>query len=844
LTDFGFSTFCLSSWKEGPLLREGVYVKDRIFLTKYSFWSHPNRHEDGYNFEEAIREEVYSFGMTCFWVFFSQSTAIPSEAGITFAKMRGQMLTLCSELAQTPEMGLSRDQIAFLARFFEATLSHEAHRRCASHEIISLFETKTETSDATWTQSFGISIPENSNLIMPEFSLIKSLGQLLAIDYRVRAYIRSCFLDILKEETNPEVLRGTHFAVACCYELGFGGLADQTRRDAHLQQSGSSLEELETQLRDFKSTKGVVYFEGQFRTAMESGLIPPLDMVQALRDVPTSSDLATLMRVEIDNMERVLGVASTHIVHMKSMLANLYWEHGQTKLARDMLLACLCALENNADDVDHWDLLFVKGAVAEAETRVGNWDTAEDLLRGLIEEVTALGGRDHSETIVVKNQLALALADSGKWEEAVPLQKELREVQKERLGVGHPLTLQFTTPLLQSLIELGEYDEAEELMENIKSLRDAVWGKDSQDTLLSLMDEARLLDARGLYEEAEDVERMALERCQQSLEQDHPYTLDCMMNLALTLIHRVGIEEAEGLAKQCVAAYVRVKGERNPDTLRSRSSLAMIYKELGNWREAMNEDLQAYQGLQQELGLVHPFTLASMHGLGQDYWKLNKLNEAEEVLVQALRGQIDALGEDHRETIETKTMLGNVYAELENLEDATAMLESALASSKRKWGDDNRDTLIAAMNLATVYDDAGHVQKAIDLEEESLTKAREHLDPHDPITLTLITNLAMSYMTPSIYRHEDGVRLAEEAVRTRSTLGEDGGNAEGLAHAQNGLAQVYTRVGRLEEAKDLHELAFASRLEMFGEEHPDTEMSADKLQEVRTMFIQRQMYIT
>jgi hypothetical protein len=168
-------------------------------------------------------------------------------------------------------------------------------------------------------------------------------------------------------------------------------------------------------------------------------------------------------------MERVLGAINTHVVHMKCMFANLYWEHGLIKPARDMLLACLHALEEDTEDTDRWVLFFVKGAVAEAETRVGNWDRAEELLRDLLGEVTTLAGREHAETLVVKNQLALALADSGKWEEAVPLRKELMEVQKERLGLNHPLTLQFTTPLLQSLLELGEYDEAEELVENVKS---------------------------------------------------------------------------------------------------------------------------------------------------------------------------------------------------------------------------------------------------------------------------------------------------------------------------------------------------------------------------------------
>jgi hypothetical protein len=496
LTDFGFSTFCLSSWEEGPLLREGVYLRDRIYLTKSLLWSHPYHHEDGYSFEEAILEEVYAFGMSCFWIIFSQSAAFPSEAEIRSTKMEGKMLELCSEMAQSPEMDLSRNQIAFLTRLFQATLSHEAHLRWTFSEIIVLLETETATTNVSKILNLDVSIPEGSRLIMPEFSLIESLGQLLTIDYRVRAYIRRCLMELLEEETNPETIRRTHFAVACCYELGFGGVMDQAKRDTHLQQAGSKLEELQRQLTHFNSTKGVVYFEGQFRTAMESGLIPPLDMVQALRDVPTSSDLAALMREEVKNMERVLGTINTHVVHMKCMLANLNWEHGLIKPARDMLLACLYVLEESTEDADRWDLFFVKGAVAEAETRVGNWDRAENLLRDLLREVTSLAGRDHAETIVVKNQLALALADSGKWEEAMPLQKELMEVQKERLGVNHPLTLQFTTPLLQSLIELSEYNEAEELMENIKELRDTVWGKDSQDTLLSLMDEARLLEAR------------------------------------------------------------------------------------------------------------------------------------------------------------------------------------------------------------------------------------------------------------------------------------------------------------------------------------------------------------
>ncbi|KAF2820864.1 TPR-like protein, partial [Ophiobolus disseminans] len=780
-------------------------MKDTIKLTKRSLWSHPDRHDRGYEFQQAVLEEVYSFGMTCFWILFSTSAVFPSQAKITSMKKEGRMPELCSELAHSTKLNLSMEQVAFTERLFAITLSNDAQERCTFQDLVRLFEAYPAKLYVIAAQSFETSIPTDSALIIPEFSLIKSLAQLLTVDYRVRAHIRDCLLQALEEETNEEALRRTHYEIACCYHLGFGGSANQKSRDLHLLQAGLSLGTVEAQLLEFNSTNGVVYFKGQFHTAMESGLIPPLDMVQALRDVPTSSNLAVLMQEEIESMRTALGPTNTHIVHMVSVLANLYYEHGQIKPAHDMLLTSLNALENDVSNIDPWDLLFLRGQVAEANTRAGNWEEATPLLRTLLEEVIALGGELHAEVIVIKNQLALTLADLGSWAEAVRIQKEIVETQIERLGEKHPVTLQFQASLLQSLIELGDYDAAEELMRHIARLRISVWGEASQDTLLSMMDEARLLEVQSGYEEAEALERSALKICQQSLEQDHPYTLDCMMNLALTLIHRGGLTEGVGLAEQCVTTYSRVKGEQHPDTLRSRSSLALVYKESGKWKEAAQQDSRAYEGLQQGLGTNHPITLESMYGLGQDYWKLNMLEQAEQILIQCLEGRIAVLGDEHTETLETMNMLGNIYAEREKLDEATAILDQTLRASMRRLGENHRDTLIRAMNLATVYGDAGHAKKAMELEEETLAKAEKHCDPHDSILVTLNRHLAMSCMSSSVERYDDGLRLAENALNMLSTFESLEGDGEALADAQSTLAQVYTHWERFEEARKLHE---------------------------------------
>ncbi|KAF2805740.1 kinase-like protein, partial [Mytilinidion resinicola] len=69
ITDFGYSTVCIDI-QDGSRLRKEGTLESGIYLTKPSTWSHPDRHDESYSFQEAVLEEVYTFGMTCFWVLF------------------------------------------------------------------------------------------------------------------------------------------------------------------------------------------------------------------------------------------------------------------------------------------------------------------------------------------------------------------------------------------------------------------------------------------------------------------------------------------------------------------------------------------------------------------------------------------------------------------------------------------------------------------------------------------------------------------------------------------------------------------------------------------------------
>lgn len=681
-----------------------------------------------------------------------------------------------------------------------------------------------------------ISLFTNTSEIV--LQLVDSLAQLYAVDYRVRAFIRKCILELLRElEPDTEIYRHTHLQMAYCYALGFGGEASKEKRDMHLQKANASLSDIKAQIHELRQINGVNYYSGKFRDAMESGLVPPLDLGQALRDVPSSTDFTELVRQEIENLEEHLGSTNTNVVHMKANFAKMLVEHGQVAPAHDMLSKCLKALEQSKIEAENWDRLFIKAELAEAEVEMGRWEEAVTLIQDVLEEDIALYGKIHPETINVKSQLALMLANQGRWNEAILIQEEILEYQENCLGESHPFTLQFTSSLIQSLIEVCEYGKAGYLMNKVITLRDSVWGNESPDTLLSLMDEARLAEAGGHFEVAKSLERDALTRCKRSLEHDHLFTLDCMMNLAQSLTHRSEQKEAEQLGKDCVAAYTRVRGLNHPDTLRSMTSLANVYREIGNYQEAEHIDSVTLGNLMDTLGPLHPFTLQSMHGLGNDYWKLGELEKAEQLLTQAVQGRIQRLGKDHRETLESQMILANIYADQGNLDQAKATMESALETSIRMFGNEHPDTLVKATNLTTIYSDCGLIYEGMKLEEGTLEICRNCLAPDDDILLTLVSNLAISYIRPEIQKYKEALALAEEAVEKRVRLN-DGDYDEHLGTFQSTLAHVYDALGRLEDARTMHGDALDCRRTILGEDHEDTLASKEAIKKVEEKLVQ------
>lgn len=85
-------------------------------------------------------------------------------------------------------------------------------------------------------------------------------------------------------------------------------------------------------------------------------------------------------------------------------------------------------------------------------------------------------------------------------------------------------------------------------------------------------------------------------------------------------------------------------------------------------------------------------------------------------------------------------------------------------------------------------------------------------------------------MDSSVRRYEEALSMAEAAVASRQEPGMH--DPEGLSNAQSILAQIYFRLGRKEESRILHTQVYATRLELFSEDHPDTQDTLEALQEL------------
>ena len=141
----------------------------------------------------------------------------------------------------------------------------------------------------------------------------------------------------------------------------------------------------------------------------------------------------------------------------------------------------------------------------------GRWNTAEELLKLVLDARQTRLGSKHPNTVWATAHLAYTYGQQGRWKEAEELELQVLKAKQMLLGEEHPSTLMSMNNLAVRYCYQGRWKEAEELQLRVMEVTQRVLGEEHPDTLTSMGNLTGTYRSQGRWKEAEDLQSLVME---------------------------------------------------------------------------------------------------------------------------------------------------------------------------------------------------------------------------------------------------------------------------------------------------------------------------------------------
>ena len=480
-----------------------------------------------------------------------------------------------------------------------------------------------------------------------------------------------------------------------------------------------------------------------------------------------------------------------------------------------------------AEALNNFGLLFKK---------TGDYAKAEPLYQEALRIRQKVLGPEHPDTAEILNNLALLYQAMGEYAKAEPLLQEALRIWQKILGPEHSDTAQGLNNLAELYQEMHEYAKAEPLLKEVLEIRQKVLGREHPDTAKSLNDLAELYEAMGDYAKAEPLFKEALEIRQKVLGREHSDTAQSLSNLGALFWAMGDYAKAEPLLKEVLEVRQKVLGHKHLDTARSLNNLAELYQAMGDYAKAEPLFKEALEIRQKVLGREHPDTAQSLSNLGALFWAMGDYAKAEPLYKEALEIWQKVLGPEHPLTATSLNNLAELYEAMGDYAKAEPLFKVALDIRQKVLGREHPNTATTLNNLADLYQATGDYAKAEPLFREALEICQKVLGREHPDTARSLNNLALLYWAMDDYAKAEP--LYKEALEIyQKVLGPEHPN---LATSLNNLAYLELDLGKIQEAKRLGQLGYATGLKAFSQilsfGSEDQRLAYQRLQDPYTLF--------
>ncbi|KAL9119337.1 MAG: hypothetical protein Q9187_004112 [Circinaria calcarea] len=634
MTDFGYSSWYANADK-------------LVYMPRTLQWTAPEWHHRAFSIADALRMDVFSFGLLCLWILFYncqkdihagfENSIKPEERNLSFAQKS------IVKLGELNDQEKSR-----LNRFFELTLAIDPQER--SLDVWQL----TKLLMPHFASALDISKLTEDREAPPQetFQLDLLYEQLYPADFRVRPYIAACLEKRLINSASSHEAQNAAFQLALCYKIGFGVPLDDNKSQSLLRQSTMRPEDIESRLSLMRKSGMYMYLRTHsFADLVESeGSFFSINVAQAYRNQGQLDRAELEIKREIRDAENILGAESYVTTSLKS------------------------------------SLMMILGLKE-------NWEELEQLaLQRLEQEARAQSGENPGSLDIMAN-LAKAYIGQERFEEAEELLNKIMRTRERILGEEHPSTLISMSNLAVLYARQGKCNEAEQLnSQALKKLR-RVLGEKALTTCESMEVMAYIYSLQGKWRKAGETELKVLTIREGSLGQEHPDTLRSIQSLARYYGKEGKRREAEELHMRWMEIKKGIFGGEYPDTLAEMEDVITAYNLQGNFSEAAKLAMRRVEIQQKQLGEEHLSTLSGMHDLAFYFCNEQKWQEAEKLNVHVLDTRKRLLGEDHPDTLISMIHLVVTYMGQNRMEEFVQLLSEAIRLSIAVLGPENPYTL-------------------------------------------------------------------------------------------------------------------------------------------------------
>ena len=343
---------------------------------------------------------------------------------------------------------------------------------------------------------------------------------------------------------------------------------------------------------------------------------------------------------------------------------------------------------------DHYEVVKSKILRADIFLSVGNWRTAEDLLRECMSiilchptepEYVRLGGS-------LITSLRTAILEQGFYQDALKTSEVVYEKAVQLWGSEDPKSDQAAIDLALVYREAERWQAAESLLLHVLESQKRIQAAKHPRLLSIEMSLASLYHATKRYDEAEEIYVKTAAYYSEIYGELAPNTLTCRSSYAAMLLDAGRIEEGERLCREVLQeAKIQTVDESNL-VFKLQSSLAMACGRQGKWEEGERLLRTVIKGREKTEGQESFAWFRARWLLAVHFLNKGEFKTAEKELRELVKHPITIVYPEHLHVLEVREALAIAWMNLTKFKKAIKLEKKVAASYHEQFGPEHRRT--------------------------------------------------------------------------------------------------------------------------------------------------------